>query len=124
MCTLLEVGLWILMDTAGKHFAAGCTVGSFKHIVQLPGTLAHALAVMVRLIVSYQQAARQNGSTQSAAYTTAISQRYAERSRNSNGLSVTQATVKGFVQGHYNRLGAQQLPGMKQISCALFNLCN
>ena len=124
MSTLLEVGLSIMADTSREHPAASCAIGGFKCIVQLPGTLAHALAVMVRFIVSYQQATRQNGSTQSAAYTTAISQRYAERSRNSNGLSVTQATVKGFVQGHYNRLGAQQLPGLIQISRALFNLCD
>jgi hypothetical protein len=90
--------------------------------MQLPGTFAYVLAVMVRLIVSYKQAARQDGSTQSTAYTTAISQRYAERCRNSNSLSVTQAAVKRTVQGYYNRLGAQQLPGLIQISCALFSL--
>jgi hypothetical protein len=115
------VGLSIMADTSREHPTAGGAIGGFKRIMQLPGTFAHALAVMVRLIVSYQQAAGQNGATQSAAYTTAVSQRYAERCRNSNGLSVTQAAVKGLVQGHENRLGAQQLPGVIQISCALFN---
>ena len=124
MSTLLEVGVSIMAETSREHSAAGGAIGGFKRIVKLPGTFAHALSVMVWLIVSYQQAAGQNGSTQSAANATAVSQRYAERSRNSNGLSVTQATVKGFVQGHYNRLGAQQLPGLIQISCALFNLCD
>jgi hypothetical protein len=122
MRTLLEVGLSIMADTSREHSTAGCAIGGFKRIVQLPGAFAHVLAVMVRLTVSYKQAARQDGATQSTAYTTAVSQRHAERCRNSNGLSITQAAVKGFIQGHYNRLGAQQLPGLIQISCALFNL--
>jgi len=111
-----------MADTSREHPTAGCTIGGFKRIVQLPATIAQSQAVTVGLIVPYEQAARQNGATQSAAYTTAISQRYAERCRNSNSLSVTQATVKGLVQGHHDRLGAQQLPGLIQISCALFNL--
>jgi hypothetical protein len=122
--TLLKVGLSIMADTSREHSTAGCAIGGFKRIVQLPGTFAQALAVMVRLIVSYKQAARQNSSTQSAAYTTAISYRYAERCRNGNGLSITQTAVKSLVQSHYNRLSAQQLPGLVQISCALFNLCD
>ena len=112
------------MSAPRKHSTAGCAIGGFKRIMKLPGIFAHALAVMVKLLVSYQQAARQNSSTQRAAYTTTFSQRYAERCRNSNGLSITQAAVKGFVQGHYNRLGAQQLPGLIQVSCALSNLCD
>jgi hypothetical protein len=86
--TLLEVGLSIMADASREQSTASCAIGGFKRIMQLPGTFAHALAVMVRLLVSYQQAAPQNGSTQSAADTTAVSQRYAERCRNSNGLSV------------------------------------
>jgi hypothetical protein len=74
------------------------------------------------LILPYKQAARQNGSTQSTAYTTAISQSYAEWCRNGNGLSVTQAAVKRLVQGHDNRLGTKQLPGSIQISRTLTNL--
>jgi hypothetical protein len=124
MCTLLEVGLMIMADTSREHSTAGCAIGGFKCIVKLPGTFAHTLAVMVRLIVSYQQSARQNSSTQSATNTTAVSQRNAERSRNSNGLSVTQAAVKSLVQGHDNRLSAQQLPCLIQIFSALFNLCD
>jgi hypothetical protein len=122
MRTLLEVGLSIMADTSREQSTAGCAIGGFKRIMQLPGTFAHALAVMVRLIVSYKQAARQNGSTQSAADTTAISQRYAERCRNGNGLSITQAAVKSLVQSHDNRLSAQQLPGLIQIS-ARFLIC-
>ncbi|MFZ0134215.1 MAG: hypothetical protein WAK95_16870 [Desulfobacterales bacterium] len=124
MRTLLEVGLTIMADTSRENSTAGCAVSGFKHIVKLPSTIAHALAVMVRLIASYQQAARQNGATQSATNATAISQCYAERSRNSNGLSVTKTAVKGLVQGHYDRLGAQQLPGLVQIFCTLFNSCD
>jgi hypothetical protein len=77
--TLLEVGLSIMADAPRKQSTAGRAIGGFKRIMKLPGTFAHALAVMVRLLVSYQQSARQNGSTQSAADTTAVSQRYAER---------------------------------------------
>ena len=97
-------------------------MGGFKRIVQLPGIFAHALAVTVGLIVSYKQAAGQNGAAQGAADATAVSQRDAERCRDSNGLSVAQAAVEGLVQGHHDRLGAQQLPGSIQISGALFNL--
>jgi hypothetical protein len=122
VCTLLEVDLSILANTPRKHSTAGCAIGGFKRIMKLPGTFAHALTVMVRLIVSYQKSARQNGSTQSAANATAVSQCNAERSRNSNGLGVTQAAVKSLVQGHNNRLSAQQLPGLIQIFSALFNL--
>jgi hypothetical protein len=122
--TLLEVGLSIMADTSRKQSAAGCAIGGFKRIMQLPGTFAHALAVMVRLIVSYQQSAPQNGSTQSAADTTAVSQRYAERCRKQQRPErrVSQAAVKSLVQGHDNRLGAQQLPGLIQIS-ARFLIC-
>jgi hypothetical protein len=116
------VGLSIMADTSREHPATGGAIGGFKRIVQLPGTLAHALAVMVRLIVSYKQAAGQNSAAQGAADTPAIAQRYAERCRNSNGLSVTQPAVKGLVQGHHDRLGAQQLPGLIQIFRTLFNL--
>jgi hypothetical protein len=79
MRTLLEVGLSIMADTPRKQSTAGRAIGGFKRIMKYPGTFAHALAVMVRLLVSYQQSARQNGATQSAANTTAVSQRYAER---------------------------------------------
>jgi hypothetical protein len=116
--TLLEVGLPIMADASREHATAGCAIGGFKRIVKYPGTFAHALSVMVWLIVSYQQSVGQNGSTQSAAYASAVSQRYAERSRNSNGLSVTHAALKSLIQGHHNRFGAQQLPGLIQISCA------
>ena len=122
--TLLEVGLLIMADASREHSTAGCAIGGFKRIMKLPGTFAHTLTVMVRLLISYQQSAHQNGSTQSAANATAVSQRYTERSRNSNGLSVIKPAVKSLVQSHYNRLSAQQLPSLIQIFSALFNLCD
>jgi hypothetical protein len=54
MRTLLEVGLSIMADTSREHFSASCAIGGFKRNVQLPGTFARALAVMVRLILSYK----------------------------------------------------------------------
>jgi hypothetical protein len=84
--TLLVVGLSFIADTPRKNSAAGRAIGGFKRIMKLPGNFAHVLTVMVRLIVSYQQSARQNSSTQSATNATAVSQRNAERSLNSNGL--------------------------------------
>jgi len=113
-----------MSDTLREHPAAGGAIGGFKRIVQLPGTFAHALAVAVGVIITDKQAAGQNGATQRTAYTTAVSHRNAERCRHCNGLSVTQAAVKRLVQGHDNRLGAQQLPGVVQISRALFYLCD
>jgi hypothetical protein len=77
--TLLEVGLSIMADAPRKQSTASCAIGGFKRIMKYPSIFTHALAVMVRLLVSYQQSAPQNGSTQSAADTTAVSQRYAER---------------------------------------------
>ena len=124
LCTLLEVSLTIMADISTEHSTASCIVGGFKRIMKLPGIFAHALAVPVRLIVSDKQAAGQNGSTQSAADTTAFSQRHAERCRHSNGLGITQAAAKGIVQGHDNCLGAEQLPGLVQIFCSLSDLCN
>ena len=60
MRTLQEVSLLIMADTLREYSTAGCAIGVFKYIMQLPGTLSHALAVMVRLIFSYKQAASQN----------------------------------------------------------------
>jgi len=60
MRTLLEVSLLIMADTLREYSTAGCTVGVFKHIMQLSSTLSHAFAVMVRLFFSYKQTASQN----------------------------------------------------------------
>jgi hypothetical protein len=86
--TLLEVGLSIMADTPREQSTAGRAIGGFKRIMQLPGIFTHALAVMVRLLVSYQQAAAKTAPLKAPQIQPLSPSAMLNGAASSNGLSV------------------------------------